>query len=237
MHDLIDRPFVSLIGGVQPEVLKKLFADGRSENGFVNRLLFALPEVLVRTMPQYSANDELAADYQNYIRSAYLQNEKNTTGNESPILVPMSTEALEAFEVWQRSFNYRNQFDASYDGYLSKLEAYAVRLAFIVEYSWSVLKDGKPESISLDSMNKALEMCSYYFQSYQRARRIQEEPTGGQKEDKIKALMEKVILEFYKGKSKKEIVVKLLKQGHSNSDINKATLVPKSTISLYANEL
>jgi hypothetical protein len=237
LHDLIDRPFVSLIGGVQPEVLKKLFADGRSENGFVNRLLFALPEVLVRTMPQYSANDEFAANYQNHIRMAYVQNEKNTTGDESPILLPMSTEALKAFKAWQRDFNYRKHFDVSYDGYLSKLEAYAVRLAFIVEYSWSVLIGGKPESISLDSMNKALEMCSYYFQSYQRARRIQEETTGGQKEDKIKVLMEKVILEFHKGKSKKEIVLKLLKQGYSNSAINKATQVAKSTISLYANEL
>lgn len=236
-HDRIENPFVSLIGGIQPEVLNKLFADGRSENGFVNRLLFALPEVLERKMPLYHSDAELSGNYQNYIRRAYVQNAENFREVEQPAIIPLSDEAHKAFEKWQSGFIYGKQFDNSLDGYLSKLEAYAVRLALIVEYSWSVLKDGKPAFVSLQSMNKAIEMCSYFFQTYQRARDLKDSNSGNKKEEVIKELMKKTILEYEKGKDKKQIVQKFLMQGCSNAEIHKATLVPKPTISSYAKEL
>lgn len=237
LHDLIEHPFVSLIGGVQPEVLKKLFGDGRAENGFVNRVLFAAPEVLDRKMPKYAANDDLASEYTNYIRRAHIQNRVNTADVDAPIVVPLSTEASEAFKAWQSSFIYGKKFDVSYDGYLSKMEAYAVRLALILEYAFSVLKNGKPESISLNSMNKAIELCSYFFQTYQRARTIQQLNPEVVKEDKTKALMSKVIMELQKERPIKDIVLRLLKLGYSNADIHKASLVPKPTISSWAKEL
>ncbi|MBQ9723649.1 MAG: DUF3987 domain-containing protein, partial [Bacteroidales bacterium] len=39
----VSSPFVGIIGGVQPGMLRK-FADGKTESGFIYRWLFAYPD-------------------------------------------------------------------------------------------------------------------------------------------------------------------------------------------------
>ena len=45
----ITKPFISVIGTIQPGVLNDL-ADNRTENGFLDRLLFVAPENLTKTL-------------------------------------------------------------------------------------------------------------------------------------------------------------------------------------------
>lgn len=228
----IKKPFVSLIGGIQPRVTKVLFAENRADNGFINRILFASLDNLERKMPCYDPNDELASEYDNYIKRAYIQSKQFDSGGKEVSYIPLSKEAMAIFKTWQEDFIYGNKVDKSYEDYIAKQEAYAVRLSLIIEYSWEVLNEGKPVAVSRKSMESAIEFCSYFFQSFVRVRNMQQSP----EELKVKKEVELkniALKEFQEGKSKKEVVLNLLKRGYSNGEIHKATLIPKATISLY----
>jgi len=45
---LIERPALSIIGGIQPMILSRLFNSTRNDNGFTHRFLFVQPENLKR---------------------------------------------------------------------------------------------------------------------------------------------------------------------------------------------
>ena len=62
----IGKPFVNVVGGVQPSMLHSLSADGKRGNGFLARILFAYPEVFI--CPEESDIEPEAAVYDNYTK-------------------------------------------------------------------------------------------------------------------------------------------------------------------------
>ena len=61
---LIADPFLTMIGTIQPTVLNEINKDGRSENGFIDRILFSYPEINLR--PAFHFNEPEESSYQNY---------------------------------------------------------------------------------------------------------------------------------------------------------------------------
>jgi hypothetical protein len=131
---LIDLPFIGVIGGIQPSILKELQKDNRGQNGFIDRLIFAYPETLER---QDWAEDDLPEFHiKNW--EMIIENLLSLDTDEfdiKPIIVTFSSFAMEILKEWQHDNTkiINNTPSESLAGVYSKLENYIIRFCLILE--------------------------------------------------------------------------------------------------------
>ena len=133
----VERPFVSVIGGIQPGVLQSLAAGSRKKNGFLFRLLFAWPENFSRPYPNdRELNPQTTTDYAEIIRELHAQTVGNmdSDGAMIPEELEMADDAKDVFSAWQKVLiDRQNDSDEDEVSMLGKIETYAKRLALVIE--------------------------------------------------------------------------------------------------------
>src|SRR5690606_27089517 len=67
----VDNAYVPILGGIQPGILPDLYSGDMSSNGFVERFLFAYPELKAPRVTEYQFDDELAAKYELFVAKFY----------------------------------------------------------------------------------------------------------------------------------------------------------------------
>jgi uncharacterized protein DUF3987 len=163
------KPFVSVIGAIQPTVLPEL-AEGR-EDGMLERFLFAFPRPLTAlwTDAEISEAAEVGyADLHEKLRGLTL--EADELGDPVEVEVAFSPDAK---QVFIDSYNAHRQEMAApgFPSYLrspwSKLEAYFVRLTLIIACCRFV-EDGVAERIEADDVLRAVALLDYFKAQAQR---------------------------------------------------------------------
>jgi hypothetical protein len=134
---LISEPFVSVCGGMQPGILNELQRDGKGQNGFTDRLLFAMPETLKKNVWNDS---ELPQEYINQWGSIVnrlldLPLNYNADGDIQPTVIEFSKFAFAELKQWQAKNTelINDTYNDSLAGVYSKLEIYVIRFALILE--------------------------------------------------------------------------------------------------------
>ena len=132
----IPLPFISVAGTIQPGVLNEL-ADNRTENGFLDRLLFVVPDNLKK---EYWSETELSPSIvenwqtiiSNLLDVSIIQDETN---NPQPEILRFSPEAKQLLFEWQRELTDQSNKpeNEAISGINAKIEMYAVRLALILQ--------------------------------------------------------------------------------------------------------
>lgn len=92
------RPFISIIGGIQPEVIEEFIKEGREGNandGFIDRFLFCYPDPVPSKWTNEDVSDEVIEEYCDAIFKLYydLQADK-------PNIINLDSKAKEAFITW-----------------------------------------------------------------------------------------------------------------------------------------
>jgi hypothetical protein len=162
------RPLVSVVGGIQPDVLPEL-AGGR-EDGMLERFLIAFPRPL---NARYSTAEISEAAQSNYrdlfarLRSLHLGTDDY--GDPMPKAVTFAPDALEA---WIDAYNaHRDEMGAPWlqpglRAAWSKLEAYLLRLTLICACCRFVsgAEDGEatPERVESKDVLRAVVMLDYF---------------------------------------------------------------------------
>lgn len=161
----IPSPFVSVAGTIQNGVLNEL-AKNRTENGFLDRILFVIPDNVKKNCWSETDLDPLVLD--NWHTVIYnllnIEVEYDDTGNPKPKILKFTPEAKRALFDWQKKNTdlCNDSEDEVLSGIYSKLEIYASRLALILEMMRFAC-DGIPlESISLESTQGALKLVEYF---------------------------------------------------------------------------
>ncbi len=165
----IPKPFISICGGIQPSVLPKLGQGGRSENGFLDRILFVYPPDLKKPKFSQAEMDPGTAELWNTIieRLLKINMDLDVTGNPNPKVIQMSPEAKKLYKIWynQNAERIHNSTD-QIAGILTKFDTHIPRLALIIEaLGWACGECRDIDLIRPESMERAIRLAKYFEQS------------------------------------------------------------------------
>lgn len=159
---LISNPFVSVIGTVQPAVLEQL-AMNRTENGFLDRILFVVPDKLQK---EYWSEIELDPEI-NQEWQTVLETLLNLEFSGKPEVLEFSPEArAEMFQFNKKLTDLCNQTENdAIRGIYAKIEQYALRFSLLLEMLRYACGESDKQAISLQSVQGAVKLVEYFQNS------------------------------------------------------------------------
>jgi hypothetical protein len=142
---IIPRTFTTLIGTIQPTMVRKLFANDRDSTGFTYRFLFALDKQNKTLVPDidFEPNREAYDRYQGMIRKLYTECGVQLFGfkAQDPVIVRCTRDSIILLDRWKR--HHKSKADnlkdddaisrETYKGAFGKLGEYAIRFALILK--------------------------------------------------------------------------------------------------------
>lgn len=165
----IPLPFISVAGTIQPGVLNEL-AENRTENGFLDRLLFVVPDNLKK---EYWGETELRQeiiDSWQSIASNLLDMPIVYDGeinSPHPEILKFTDEAKARLFQWQREltdFSNKTENDAI-SGIYAKIEVYAIRLALCLEMIRYACGESNKQSVGISSVEGAILLAEYFIKT------------------------------------------------------------------------
>ncbi|MFM7358922.1 MAG: YfjI family protein [Sediminibacterium sp.] len=165
----INSPFISVGGTIQTGILNELAGGSRTQNGFIDRMLFALPDNLAK---EYYSQNELPADvYPQWsdIINKLLDLKLDVDDNSNPVrkALKLSPEAKEAWLEWQIK-NTDECNDAETDhlaGMISKMEIHVFRIALILELLRFACNESNLTEVGIESFRGAIQLTEYFKRS------------------------------------------------------------------------
>lgn len=174
----IASPFISVIGGIQPEILDSHFTQENVSSGFIDRFLFCYPENL--KAQDFNVNEldsTLLEHYNNTITTMYrsVQNsfKYEENNNIKPKIIDLTQEAydtfVEIFNMISEKQNDENEPEM-FKSMLSKIKTYIPRLALIIHFikCFYSNKDINNTKISDTTMYNAWELSEYFISQFKR---------------------------------------------------------------------
>ncbi|WP_194852340.1 DUF3987 domain-containing protein [Nonlabens antarcticus] len=157
----VDDPFVNVLGSIQIKALKSLGANGRADNGFIDRFLFAYPhESKSLNWNEREITERFQALYNSIINKIYSL----AKGKIQPEVIEFSKEAKSYLIQWQND-RPKDHFHEFEKGIEAKLQEYVLRFSLILEVVDSVCSKRKVEQITVDSVKKAIKLFHYFLGS------------------------------------------------------------------------
>lgn len=164
----IKSPFISVIGTIQPGILKELAAD-RTENGFLDRMLFVVPDNIQKN---YWSTTELDRDITedwntilNRLLSLDVQIDKH--GALMAETLRFEKDARQLLFDWQKQITDKANEGGSdlLTGIYAKMEMYAARLALCLEMLHYACGESNKQWVTIKSVRGAIELVDYFVKS------------------------------------------------------------------------
>jgi Protein of unknown function (DUF3987)/Domain of unknown function (DUF3854) len=162
----IPRPFVSVICGIQPEMLSEL-ADHQGRNdGFLHRILFVLPTASSGAdWTDHTVSDASRTtwvDTLTHLRAFPMEELDDGPGHKA---VHFSAEAKQAWIAWwdEHAAEIRSpELPAQLISPWGKLRTYAARLTIVLYYLWLVQGSGDEGHVDVASVQRAIRLINYF---------------------------------------------------------------------------
>jgi hypothetical protein len=162
----ISNPFISVCGTIQNSILKELAKDNRSENGFIDRILFVLPENVQKPYwNELELNSVFVDNWRNVLSNIMqISYSFDSEGQELNKILSFSKDAKDLIFAWQKinADQCNNIENEAISGVYSKLETYAIRLSLILEIMYWSCGESSKENISAKAMQGALKLVEYF---------------------------------------------------------------------------
>jgi hypothetical protein len=170
----VDKPFIPVLGGIQPSILAMAYTDENKDNGFVDRMLLTYPDLEIEKYNTNEMRQDTIEWYQTFIVSFYDHiKHKMVDYDEDREIKPRTTVLTQsARKEWQRIFNEITEVQNSDEeneymkSMLPKQKSYIPRFALLIntiDYFMDIdTKD--PFTISKESMLKAEKLSKYFIQ-------------------------------------------------------------------------
>lgn len=162
---LIQSPFIPVAGTIQPGVLNEL-ANNRTENGFLDRLLFVVPDNLKKEYwSEKELNPSIIANWQTIISTLVdISIIQDIDGDIKPEILRFTPEAKQLLFEWQRELTDQSNKpeNEAISGINAKIEMYAVRLALILEMLQYACNESNKQAIGMEAVQGALKLVKYF---------------------------------------------------------------------------
>ncbi|WBX68195.1 DUF3987 domain-containing protein [Tenacibaculum dicentrarchi] len=155
----INDPFIGVIGSTQISVLKSFAKDGRSSNGFMDRLLFVYPDT--QKMLKWNINKVDERILENYF--SIISNLIETSiDQKEPLLIPIEESAKNYLFDWQnnRPEDYLFEYERSIE---VKLQQYVIRFALILQSIHYAANKRTLDRIELFAVKGAIKLFHYFY--------------------------------------------------------------------------
>lgn len=156
----INEPFISVIGGLQVELLSKLFKGGLLESGLIDRFL---PVNLLE--PNYKLSDkqlnhEIDKNYLNQINKIIDFSSKH---KEDQIQIEYEDPALQRLKEYKQDMLYEKQKESGeLKSYLSKLQIHFERLTLLFHILKNTENSSFKSKIQLPTVELAIKAIKFY---------------------------------------------------------------------------
>lgn len=187
---------VSIVGGIQPGMLRRLLGTAHRESGLAARLLLTMPP----RSPRRWSDAEVAEGDESAVvaivdRLFTLEHRDDEDGRPSPVVVGLMPEAK---SLWVRFVNEhgKQQTELSSDlaAAWSKLEAYSLRLALVLQFvGWAAGNptDAEPTAIDAETMEAAISLTRWFANEARRVYAVLDESDGDGKNRELVEFIER----------------------------------------------
>jgi hypothetical protein len=166
----VDKPFIPVIGGIQPDIFERFATGENKENGFVDRMLISYPELNVERYNNNVLNEDLISWYEAYLmdfKNVMFKGFFNTDerGEIIPMVVTMSEESrAEWIRIHDKISDMQNSDDENeyMKSMLPKQKSYIPRFALLLNALMSYDQGTNAAKVSKDSMLKAERLSDYF---------------------------------------------------------------------------
>ena len=162
----IEKCFVGVLGGMQPAVLDNFGSNDKKDVGYLQRLLFAYPDIQTKPYPtDYVPDPRTFQMYRDLVINLHTHNEQATSSE--PIKIELSKEAKQVFRGFQ-NYNVDLINDSDNESVKSlhgKLEDYCLRIALVLEMMKVVLKGGRMSEstkVQPETIKSAILLTEYF---------------------------------------------------------------------------
>ena len=165
----VEHPFVSILGGIQPEILNTMYDKEKKDNGFMDRMLISYPDVTI----DYFSEGEISHDAIEWFRNSIIDFKKNIDQiiqyEEEEIKKYVASFDKEAKAVWIKKFNEITDLQNSeneseyFKSMYPKQKSYIPRFAFIINsLHENYNRTYYFETIKAQSVESAIKLSNYF---------------------------------------------------------------------------
>ena len=224
----VEKPFIPVLGGIQPGILEQSYTAENKENGFVDRMLVSMPELEIESYNTNEMDEATLLWYETFIIGIY-EHVKFTLieyDQDAEILVKNAKMDSEAKIEWERIFNDITNVQNSDDeneymkSMLPKQKSYIPRFALLIhilDYFMDV-KHKDPYIVNKDAILKAEKLSKYFIQM---AKKV-----------KVNSIEHKEIKDVIYNSKNKTNKEKFLEMYTSNPDLDKKKIAEILGVSL-----
>lgn len=169
---MVYNPFLTIFGGIQPQMLGVLKDEFGREDGFVHRFLFCYPpRRILKPWNTDEVSDHSLQAWENcFQKLTTLSLAFNENGKLRPWFCRLTPEA---FEQWKAGYDALlptiNSLSVQFGGAYHKIVAYAARLSLIMQMLyWACDEEPDNQWIGPKAVNAGWKLASY-FASHMRA--------------------------------------------------------------------
>jgi hypothetical protein len=165
----IPLPFISVAGTIQKGILNELAKDSRTQNGFIDRILFVIPDNIKKEC--WSETDlppVVSENWESIISNLLsLSVTNDDTLNPSPEVLKFTPEAKKLLFEWQKANTDQcNEAEnEAVSGIFSKMDMYVLRLALILEMMRFACNESSKQAVSIEAVQGAVKLVEYFKSS------------------------------------------------------------------------
>lgn len=165
----IPDPSITVLGGIQPKVLKSLIRKNNKANGFLYRILFAFPDDAKKPYETDNEIDDfIENDYYDVINRIYDLCRGSFNYENSKIEIPISSSGRQIYRAWKNKLTdeINESNDDSISSLLGKIETYCLRISLILHVLEKVSEQKidtlKNTEVSQSTIEKAIKLSDYF---------------------------------------------------------------------------
>lgn len=169
---VVDRPCLSVIGGIQPDVLPDLVEKASRDDGFLDRLLFAYPDIGLDRWTEGGVDEDVQVAAERTFAALYaLEGAAMPSGDVVPRVARFESQTRQLWREWYDETADEMRDDAlpaSLKGIWAKLPSQLARLSLILHVSWAADAGQQPTATIPESTLAAAVVLADYFKAHAR---------------------------------------------------------------------
>ncbi len=161
----VDRASVSILGGIQPGILRRVFGAKERESGLLARLLMVQPPLRPGLWTNEDLSEHAAATWALLLEKIMqIQPGTDEQGAPRPRLIPLADDAKPAYVQWHNAHArevaaIKNDDLASH---FAKLKGICVRIALLIACVDAVSSANATAAISLSHIERAIKITDWF---------------------------------------------------------------------------
>ena len=187
---VVPRAAVSISGGIQPGILRRIMTQELRQNGLLARLLLAWPPRRPRRWTETEIDNKVALSMQKvYDRLWELKPAISRDGEPSPVPIPLAAEAKKIFAAFVNAHgDEQTHFNDELAAAWAKLEGYAARLALVHHLvRWAADESADTQhDIGRESIHAGIQLARWFGQEARRVyARLREDAEDGRDSEAV----------------------------------------------------